>query len=76
VTTSVDARDWDERHADPERRYSGGPSEVLVAELSSLAPGFAIDDRADTLARHVRTPEGERAALDLLVQARRPTSRA
>ena len=39
----MEARDWDERHADPERRYSGGPSEVLVAEMSALPPGFALD---------------------------------
>ena len=41
--TGMEARDWDERHADPERRYSGGPSEVLVAEMSALPPGFALD---------------------------------
>jgi SAM-dependent methyltransferase len=39
----MDARVWDERHADPERRYSGGPSEVLVAEMSALPPGLALD---------------------------------
>jgi SAM-dependent methyltransferase len=39
----MDARGWDERHADPERRYSGGPSDLLVAEMSALPPGFALD---------------------------------
>ena len=39
----MEARDWDERHADPERRYSGGPSDLLVAEMSALPPGFALD---------------------------------
>jgi SAM-dependent methyltransferase len=39
----MDAHTWDARHADPERGYSRGPSAVLVAEMSTLPPGFALD---------------------------------
>ena len=35
--------DWDERHADGTRRWAGGPSPRLVAEVDGLPPGRALD---------------------------------
>ena len=39
----MDPQAWDERHADPERSYSRGPSAELVAEMATLEPGSALD---------------------------------
>jgi len=39
----MDKTEWDKRHADPARRHSRGPSETLVAAVSVLVPGRALD---------------------------------
>ena len=39
----MDRTDWDERHADGTRRWSGEPSRVLVSEAAALPPGRALD---------------------------------
>ena len=36
-------QDWDERHADDTRRWSGAASPRLVAEIDGLPPGRALD---------------------------------
>jgi SAM-dependent methyltransferase len=35
--------DWDERHGDDTRRWSGEASRILVAEAADLEPGRALD---------------------------------
>jgi SAM-dependent methyltransferase len=39
----VNEADWDERHGDPTRRWSGGPSRYLVDEAAGLPAGRALD---------------------------------
>jgi SAM-dependent methyltransferase len=39
----MDRADWDIRHADDERRWTGEPSRFLVAEVDGLRPGRALD---------------------------------
>ena len=39
----MDRADWDTRHADDERRWTGEPSRFLVAEVEGLRPGRALD---------------------------------
>src|SRR5919199_6018430 len=38
-----DAQAWDERYASAEQVWSGEPNGALVAEVSSLTPGTALD---------------------------------
>ena len=35
--------EWDERYATAEQIWSGDPNGALVAEVSGLAPGTALD---------------------------------
>ncbi len=37
------AADWDARYAESERRWTGNPNATLVAEVSGLTPGSALD---------------------------------
>ncbi len=39
----MSAGEWDERYAAGERIWSGQPNQALVAEVSELAPGRALD---------------------------------
>jgi SAM-dependent methyltransferase len=41
--TPVTPTDWDERYATAEQIWSGDPNGALVAEVSGLAPGTALD---------------------------------
>ena len=42
-STPQTAGDWDERYATAEQIWSGDPNGALVAEVSGLAPGTALD---------------------------------
>lgn len=41
--TEMDEAFWDERYGEHERMFSGDPNGVLVAEVSDLPPGRALD---------------------------------